>query len=713
MAAAAPAPSAKKRSRSEVVLKGRKSLKANLQKSQDIPATILEFQHAHDLGSAKCDALTELLRLTGMSRADVHKQLLESLTNELTDRIPTLSKPRQDDLLRKTFQFLERDVKELKMVPLALLKRRSDIPATYLQKFAEQEKLWDTLGKLPVTVQQQVWEIEAGARIFEARVAPLLDAYSTKIGQKHLAHAGKSSFSIAKVPSERWRAKSKELKALVKVVGPRRGLLNATCRMLMRRFSAPAAEGRQRGVWASLLGDLLLTYEIQTSVGKPPNLANRLKLAKVLDQAVRNGVLGKTSVAALHKALRSILPAPSASAAAGSGAVAGAAAIPAAAPAAAADRRAASDRLEAALAGAWAKLSALDVDRVFAQPVTDQMAPGYSGIIEHPMDLSLMRAKIGKQRGGYASFGDFCDDVDLMVQNCWKYNQKKSPHGQYATKLKGQWEKVRDAFQRQAAAPSRAAPKAPPPPVTRDGEVPLQAQDAGRGIEVGAAFMMLAQPAVFALLVHSLAKAVDDCLRERRLPASSPLVPILLQLLQMSHGARDMVALQTYAVPQADLHSLRLHLPLVARFLGETETAARTATQGSPSAAELLLSSKAQGWRSAFAVPAVRAVLQALCGASFFAAASQQQPSDQVARAAGMLRLLARFADEAMAKDSPFIEALQAASSKPNLRPQLRDATRELFAAFVERGADVPELASHLTSKPSAAAKAKESALPL
>ena len=129
MAAAAPAPSAKKRSRSEVVLKGRKSLKANLQKSQDIPATILEFQHAHDLGSAKCDALTELLRLTGMSRADVHKQLLESLTNELTDRIPTLSKPRQDDLLRKTFQFLERDVKELKMVPLALLKRRSDIPA--------------------------------------------------------------------------------------------------------------------------------------------------------------------------------------------------------------------------------------------------------------------------------------------------------------------------------------------------------------------------------------------------------------------------------------------------------------------------------------------------------------------------------------------------------------------------------------------------------
>ena len=74
-----------------------------------------------------------------------------------------------------------------------------------------------------MTVQQRVWEIEAGARIFEARVAPLLDAYSTKIGQKHLAHAGKSSFSIAKVPSERWRAKSKELKALVKVVGPRRG----------------------------------------------------------------------------------------------------------------------------------------------------------------------------------------------------------------------------------------------------------------------------------------------------------------------------------------------------------------------------------------------------------------------------------------------------------------------------------------------------------
>ena len=194
-----------------------------------------------------------------------------------------MSKSQQDILLGKTFQFLERDIKELKIFPHNL-EAAKDIPDNYLRKFAELEKLSEVLRKLPVPVQQQVWEIEAGAKVFEARVAPLLESYRSKTGAKYMSHASKASFFVSKVPSERLRAQSKELKNLVEIIGSRPGLLDATCKMLMRRFCNSSKENHY-GVWASLLSDLLLTYEIQTSVAKPKNLPNRLKLAKVLDQA--------------------------------------------------------------------------------------------------------------------------------------------------------------------------------------------------------------------------------------------------------------------------------------------------------------------------------------------------------------------------------------------------------------------------------------------
>ena len=269
--AEAPA-TTKKRDLVQLVLKGRKTLRKSLKSSDDLPATITAFQKSHGLGHEKAESMVKLLDLCGMSRAEIHQKLLATLTNKMINEvIPALDKEKQDWLLRQSFPFLERDVKELKVVPLALLKQRSDIPTEYLEKFAAQEKLWDTVSKLPNLVQQQVWEIESGGRNFEARVAPHLDAYRTTTGQRHLNYAAKASFTVAsKVPSERWRGQSKELEALVNIVGARRGLLDTTCRMLMRRF-CDAAGGHQT-VWASLLGDFLLTYEIQTSVSKPPNM---------------------------------------------------------------------------------------------------------------------------------------------------------------------------------------------------------------------------------------------------------------------------------------------------------------------------------------------------------------------------------------------------------------------------------------------------------
>lgn len=60
----------------------------------------------------------------------------------------------------------------------------------------------------------------------------------------------------------------------------------------------------------------------------------------------------------------------------------------------------------------------------FLFPVTEQDAPGYFTIISSPMDLSTVRSKLDGRR--YSCTQDFINDVYLIVDNCFKYNQPES-----------------------------------------------------------------------------------------------------------------------------------------------------------------------------------------------------------------------------------------------------------------------------------------------
>jgi Bromodomain len=61
-----------------------------------------------------------------------------------------------------------------------------------------------------------------------------------------------------------------------------------------------------------------------------------------------------------------------------------------------------------------------DSYRIFAHPVTKDVAPGYFEVIKHPMDLSTMRRKSESNR--YTSISDFVADATLMFDNCRTYN---------------------------------------------------------------------------------------------------------------------------------------------------------------------------------------------------------------------------------------------------------------------------------------------------
>ena len=63
---------------------------------------------------------------------------------------------------------------------------------------------------------------------------------------------------------------------------------------------------------------------------------------------------------------------------------------------------------------------------VFAQPVTEDVAPGYFDFIKQPMDLSTIREKL--QADEYQSLSQFVGDFKLMFDNCRRYNRNESSY---------------------------------------------------------------------------------------------------------------------------------------------------------------------------------------------------------------------------------------------------------------------------------------------
>lgn len=76
--------------------------------------------------------------------------------------------------------------------------------------------------------------------------------------------------------------------------------------------------------------------------------------------------------------------------------------------------------LQRALENVLKKFEQRDPNQFFAWPVTDNIAPGYSAIITHPMDFCTMRQKIDDNQ--YNNLQDFITDFKLVCTNAMQYN---------------------------------------------------------------------------------------------------------------------------------------------------------------------------------------------------------------------------------------------------------------------------------------------------
>lgn len=70
------------------------------------------------------------------------------------------------------------------------------------------------------------------------------------------------------------------------------------------------------------------------------------------------------------------------------------------------------------------KVAQKDVQKIFAQPVTEDIAPNYFSMIKNPMDLSTIKAKFHDDE--YQTLQQFKDDMRLMFENCMCYNPRNS-----------------------------------------------------------------------------------------------------------------------------------------------------------------------------------------------------------------------------------------------------------------------------------------------
>ncbi|KAL9183552.1 hypothetical protein ACHAXT_004408 [Thalassiosira profunda] len=282
-----------------------------------------------------------------------------------------------------------------------------------------------------------------------------------------------------------------------------------------------------------------------------------------------------------------------------------------------------------------------DYQGLFLNPVTDEIAPGYSSIIETPMCIRTMEQKM--LSSAYRSIDEFKDDTLLLFSNCCKYNvgaagqwfrteanrQKKiwreTIYPQSKSTLKVEAAKRKKRLKQKpkppplAFAPGKGAKPSVPTPTkrTKDGKEKedaaisnLTAQDVKplppwkrrkTELEVPSlqclASMLLADPFVVRVLLDRVQKILRaDVLKEKSVPGGHPVLPSLFQLLNIGRISTQLCALkgkQSF-IPDAGLRnvltegeefspyyeSTRNCLPLVSKLLLDADLDRRMSING-------------------------------------------------------------------------------------------------------------------------------------
>lgn len=219
------------------------------------------------------------------------------------------------------------------------------------------------------------------------------------------------------------------LAKLKEVMGSRPKLLTAVLNMLIAehglRFTKAKHHrtsiiGGSSYLHCTLVADIILSYGHLPKYYEPVQV-----LAKVLDESVRKGLISDQAIAQIQGCLRAIFKSSDKDAEKKGNS--------STQKNETSNKNAATERqFEMKLLRKIIKLAVVrmkdnDSQRCFLNPVTDEIAPGYSSLIKKPICLSQIEKKAIELQ--YASMSKFESDVQLMFSNCIRYNT--GPQGQW------------------------------------------------------------------------------------------------------------------------------------------------------------------------------------------------------------------------------------------------------------------------------------------
>lgn len=410
-------------------------------------------------------------------------------------------------------------------------------------------------------------------------------------------------------------------------------LLQALISIMMARHACASGTSNKRKshVWmgpdnlhCTLLADIFLA-----SGGPLPKAYQHvLALARVLDDCVKNGLIQNADLAKLQEHLRLIFEIDE------NATVATTAVVEKVPGGNVADEAATAAtgttfikrQLNRIITQGITSMKEADPRSLFLNPVTDDIAPGYSKVIDKPMCIRNMEEKVAKN--AYGVLSDWEHDVKLMFDNCVRYNRgtagqwfrgearrqhkvfkdeilapAKKQYQAELTKRKGEESKANendgDASNKKRALGSENAPKVLPLPASAVKKHKKDVQDQLPSMPA-LACMLLSDPFVLRLLLDRFLRALRmDVMQGGSIPAAHCIIPSLLQLSHMAQWSPIICAHRgkKYFVPDAGFiealssagddvvatlpfDSLRRYIPLIVRLLLEAELDRRMSAGG-------------------------------------------------------------------------------------------------------------------------------------
>ncbi len=501
-----------------------------------------------------------------------------------------------------------------------------------VEKYCSTEALVDSAGKFYVTsaLERRVLTTQRRALAHTSTTSsatPSTTSTTTALLGKTAVASG--SAPVPSSSSEPLLASGKAVSQLRQLLGDTAGgtasyrpkLLHALLCMLMAHHGAQAPKILTGAhLHCTLVTDILL------SAGGPlPKIYTHLhSLARVLDEAVKNGVFSDKDLIMVQEALKSIYSAEQAEEDEGESneqvekvedVKKAKKDIPKADGKETKPTTFLQRQLNRIITAGLQAMKECDPQSLFLNPVTDAIAPGYSKVIKKPMSISTMENKIDSN--AYSSIEEWNSDVKLMFKNCVDYNRGTA--GQWFRGEAGRQLKVfkdeivpqakklyqielkkRNPDEEDLKRKREEEPKAPeiaPLPVLAKKRKIIETQEYTLSMPALAS-MLLADPFVVRLLLDRVLRCLRiDVVRGTSIPASHSVIPSLLQLLHMAKWSTQICAVRgrRYLVPDAGLKlpeaidaleamapydCLRRYLPLLMHLSLEAELDKRVAIGG-------------------------------------------------------------------------------------------------------------------------------------